>query len=97
LSASPSGAAPQGTPDGAQLVLPDLAQETIPSYVIAENGSSDSLRPATNDEYPDKNPATAAVKYRRPFRDSVAVLCGMVLFLVGAVVVILVKRDNDPQ
>ena len=65
--------------------------------VEVNDSNGKSLRPADEDEYPDKNPAANARKYRHSFRQSMAVLSTMLVLLVIAVVGILLKRDNDPQ
>jgi len=94
----PVGPPPPNAPAPAQVLLPDVAQHTLPSYVVQVNDShGKSLRPADEDEYPDKNPAANARKYRHSFRQSMAVLSTMLVLLVIAVVGILLKRDNDPQ
>ena len=94
----PVGPPPPNAPAPAQVLLPDVAQHTLPSYVVEVNDShGKSLRPADEDEYPDKNPAANARKYRHSFRQSMAVLSTMLVLLVIAVVGILLKRDNDPQ
>ena len=93
---------PQGVEGDAatQLMVPlsDIAQHSIPSYVISVNDSKgDRLRPALESEYPDKNSETKAVKFRHCYRYSMSVLGGMLVFLVVAVILILRKRDKDLQ
>ena len=78
--------------------LSDIAQHSIPSYVIAVHDSKgDRLRPALESEYPDKDPATNAVKFRHRYRYSMAVLGSMLVVLVASVILILRKRDKDLQ
>jgi len=94
----PPAQPPQSAPASATVLLPDIAQHTLPSYVVQVNDShGKSLRPADEDEYPDKNPAANAKKYRHSYRQSMAVMSTMLVLLVGAVIAILLKRDNDPQ
>jgi len=70
----------------------DFAQHHIPSYVVTvkDSAGADVTRPAASTE-------NQAIVYRHRFRDSMAVLCGMFVFLVAAVILILRKRDKDPQ
>jgi len=70
----------------------DFAQHHIPSYVVTvkDSAGADVTRPAAATE-------NQAVVYRHRFRDSMAVLCGMFVLLTGTVILILRKRDNDPQ
>jgi hypothetical protein len=76
----------------APVPLSDFAQHHIPSYVVTakQSDGTESVRPAAANE-------DAAVAYRHSFRTSMAVLAGMILLLVGAVIAILCKRDSDPQ
>jgi hypothetical protein len=76
----------------------DVAQHSLPSYVIpVHDAKGNRLRPALESEYPDKDPSSGAEKFRHSFRDSMAVLAAMLLLSVFAVLVILRKRDSDPQ
>jgi ABC-type multidrug transport system ATPase subunit/pSer/pThr/pTyr-binding forkhead associated (FHA) protein len=95
--------APASPPDGSvqnpALLMPsDIAQRNIPSYVVSVSGDKgDHLRPALKSEYPDQNPSTQAIQYRHRYRDSIMVLGLMLFTLVTSVIVILLRRDNDPQ
>jgi len=74
-------------------ILPtDFAQHHIPSYVLAttDHTGADMVRPAERTE-------AKATLYRHRFRDSLAVLAGMFALLIGTVILILRKRDKDPQ
>jgi len=101
----PPGASPKGSKPplpAMPMALPqmpeDVAQHTLPSYVIAfSDDKGDHLRAATAEEYPAKNPAAKAIKFRHSYRVSAAVLATMLVLLVVAVIGILRKRDNDPQ
>jgi hypothetical protein len=75
-----------------------VAQSSLPSYVVSvHDGNGDHLRPALASEYPDKDPASKAQKFRHRYRDLMAILGGMLVLLMTAVIVILRKRDNDLQ
>jgi ABC-type multidrug transport system ATPase subunit/pSer/pThr/pTyr-binding forkhead associated (FHA) protein len=93
-----SGSSQSAVPGLLTPPLSDVAQHSLPSYVIAVNDSKgDRLRPALESEYPDKDPATRAWAFRHRYRVSMAVLGSMFVFLVTAVILILRKRDNDLQ
>jgi len=99
VSANPARALPPGVQPPPVPQLPaDIAQHTIPSYVVPVQGSrSNRLRAALPSEYPDANPASDARPFRHRYRDSMAVLCAMLLLLLATVIAILRKRDNDLQ
>ena len=78
----------------------DAAENSIPNYTITFNddsGKEQTCRASANQGHPEENPTVHAVGYRHRFRDSMSVLAGMFALLVSAVLVILRKRDNDPQ
>jgi hypothetical protein len=81
-----------GAPELMEPIPIDFAQHHIPSYVVTvkDSAGADVTRPAAATE-------NQAVVYRHRFRDSMAVLCGMFVLLTGTVILILRKRDNDPQ
>ncbi|MGA2673179.1 MAG: FHA domain-containing protein [Terracidiphilus sp.] len=73
----------------------DPAERAFPRYIVTKG--SDKVRPALESEYPEKDPASNAVPFRHEFRGLMAVLTAMLVLTVGAVIVILRRRDNDPQ
>jgi ABC-type multidrug transport system ATPase subunit/pSer/pThr/pTyr-binding forkhead associated (FHA) protein/ABC-type multidrug transport system permease subunit len=73
----------------------DPADRSFPKYVVKKDG--DDPRPAFDSEYPEKNSKTAAVKFRHEPYELLQVLTGMLVLLIVTVIVILRKRDNDPQ
>jgi ABC-type multidrug transport system ATPase subunit/ABC-type multidrug transport system permease subunit len=78
----------------------DAAENSIPHYLITftdDKGKEQTCRASANQSYPPANPTAFAFPYRHRFRDSMAVLASMLFLLVGAVLVILRKRDTDPQ
>jgi hypothetical protein len=78
----------------------DTAETSIPEYIITFNdpaGTEQTCRAYADQGYPLANPTAHAVSNRYKIRDSAAVLAGMFVFLVGAVIAILRKRDSDPQ
>ncbi|MFZ1086762.1 MAG: FHA domain-containing protein [Terracidiphilus sp.] len=78
----------------------DTAEGTFPRYVInfTDPSGSERVCRATADEgYPRVNPTARAEAYRHSFRFSLAVLSGMLLALVATVILVLLKRDKDPQ
>jgi hypothetical protein len=77
----------------------DTAESSIPRYLITydDNGTEQTCRASAHQSYPRTDPTVYAVSYRHRFRDSMAVLGAMLLLSVAAVIVILRKRDNDPQ
>jgi ABC-type multidrug transport system ATPase subunit/ABC-type multidrug transport system permease subunit len=78
----------------------DAAENSIPHYLITftdDKGKEQTCRASANQSYPPANPTAFAIPYRHRFRDSMAVLVSMLFLLVGAVLVILRKRDTDPQ
>ena len=81
-------------------ILGDPAEGSIPAYLITFTdplGTHHTCRASADEQYPRINPTAYAVNHRRSFRDSVAVLCAMLLVLVAGIIAILRKRDNDPQ
>lgn len=78
----------------------DAAEASIPDYLITFTdaaGTEHTCRASADEQYPRVNPTAHAVAYRNRFRNSMAVLVAMLLALVAAVIVILRRRDNDPQ
>ncbi len=78
----------------------DAAEETIPRYLINftdPNGTERVCRATKDEQYPQVNPTAHAVAYRHRFRTSLAVLTGMLVALVATVILVLLKRDKDPQ
>jgi ABC-type multidrug transport system ATPase subunit/ABC-type multidrug transport system permease subunit len=73
----------------------DPAERAFPRYIVTKG--SDKARPALESEYPEKDPASNAVRFRHEFGHLMAVLAAMLVLSVGAVIVILRRRDNDPQ
>jgi hypothetical protein len=81
-------------------ILADPAENSIPAYLITFTdpfGKKHTCRASANEQYPHYGPVAHAVSFRHRFRDSVAVLCAMLLVLVAGVIAILRKRDTDPQ
>jgi ABC-type multidrug transport system ATPase subunit len=78
----------------------DAAEGSIPAYLITftdASGNDHTCRATAQEQFPRLNPTAHAVAYRHRFSDSVAVLGAMLLALVAGVIVILRKRDKDPQ
>jgi ABC-type multidrug transport system ATPase subunit/ABC-type multidrug transport system permease subunit len=78
----------------------DTADGTFPRYVITftdPSGTERVCRATANEQYPRVNPTAHAVASRHSFRYSLAVLGGMLLALVATVILVLLKRDKDPQ
>jgi ABC-type multidrug transport system ATPase subunit/ABC-type multidrug transport system permease subunit len=78
----------------------DPAEGSIPHYLISfidPAGTRHTCRASADEHYPRISPINHAVNNRHRFRDSVAVMCAMLLVLVAVVIAILRKRDSDPQ
>ena len=78
----------------------DPAEGSIPAYLITFTdpvGTKHTCRASADEQYPHYGPVAHAVSHRHRFRDSVAVLCAMLMVLLAGVIAILRKRDNDPQ
>jgi ABC-type multidrug transport system ATPase subunit/ABC-type multidrug transport system permease subunit len=78
----------------------DAAEMSIPAYVIefTDAHNKQHLCRATAEEgFPLGAPTVNAEKNRHSFGASFSVLFAMLVILVGAVIGILRKRDNDPQ
>jgi len=78
----------------------DAAEETIPRHLLNltdPNGTERVCRATKDEQYPQVNPTAHAVAYRHRFRTSLAVLTGMLVALVATVILVLLKRDKDPQ
>jgi len=82
------------------LIHSDTAENSIPNYLLTFNdsvGEERTCHASVGQGYPQTNPTVHAVNNRHRFCDSVAVLAGMMAFLVCLVIAILRKRDNDLQ
>jgi ABC-type multidrug transport system permease subunit len=93
-----SGAPGKANPEPS--IQGDTAETSIPEYVLTFNdpsGTEQTCRAYADQGYPLANPTAHAVSNRYKIRDSVTVLAGMFVFLVVSVIVILRKRDSDPQ
>lgn len=78
----------------------DMAENSIPNYLISfddVNGSAHTCRALADEAYPPANPTAHAARNRPSFRDSLAVLAGMLFFFVAVVIGVLRVRDSDPQ
>jgi ABC-type multidrug transport system ATPase subunit/ABC-type multidrug transport system permease subunit len=78
----------------------DAAEGTIPRYLINftdPSGTERVCRATKDEQYPRANPTAHAVAYRHRFSYSLAVLSGMLVALVTTVILVLIKRDKDPQ
>ncbi|MGA2890114.1 MAG: FHA domain-containing protein [Terracidiphilus sp.] len=78
----------------------DLAENNFPAYLITftdAQGKEHTCRAWADEQYPRINPTAHAFKYRHPFPVSLAVLAAMLLVLISGVIIVLRKRDNDPQ
>jgi hypothetical protein len=78
----------------------DSAEGTIPRYLITftdPSGNERVCRASADEQYPRTNPTSHAVAYRHRFSYSLAVLSGMLVALVATVILVLRKRDKDPQ
>jgi ABC-type multidrug transport system ATPase subunit/ABC-type multidrug transport system permease subunit len=78
----------------------DAAEGTIPRYLITftdPSGTERVCRATADEQYPRGNPTSHAVAYRHRFRFSLAVLSSMLVLLVATVILVLLKRDKDPQ
>jgi len=81
-------------------ILGDPAEGSIPAYLITftdPTGIKHTCRASADEQYPHYGPVAHAVSHRNSFRDSLAVLCAMLLVLIAGIIAILRKRDNDPQ
>jgi ABC-type multidrug transport system permease subunit len=81
-------------------IVGDSAEVNIPRYTITAkdaNGDQQTCRALAGEQYPQAAPKAHAVGYRHSFGESLGVLGGMLALLVGGVMAILLKRDNDPQ
>jgi len=93
-----NGLEPLETPHASPNAPEDLAQHNLPSYVIpVHDDKGEHLCPAPGNENPYKGSTSTPVKYRHSFRDSMAVLGLMLALSVAAVILILLRRDSDPQ
>jgi len=89
-------------PDGKQhpILCSDAAEATIPHYVITwtdMDGGQRTSRAYQNEVKLENGDILKAVDFRHSFRDSLLVLLGMLGLAVLSVLVILRKRDSDPQ
>jgi hypothetical protein len=82
------------------LLCGDAAENSIPRYILTatgDNGKEQTCRATENQTFVKDATTTHSVGFRHSFRDSMAVLAGMMALLVVTVIVILRRRDNDPQ
>jgi hypothetical protein len=91
-----NSACPPG--DGSDLCA-DPAENSIPNYLITwkENGSRQICRAAPGQTIARVSPVAHAVANRHSFRYSMSVLGSMLFISITSVIVILRKRDSDPQ
>jgi len=89
----PGDDCPPSTPSA---LCGDVAEGSIPAYLITDD-SGQVCRATPTQSYPAANPTSFAVRFRHRFRDSVAVLAAMQILLITAVILILLRRDHDPQ
>ena len=78
----------------------DAAEMTVPAYLIEftdPTGVDHTCRASAQEQYPHLNPISHAIPNRHRFADSIAVMSAMFVTLVAVVIVILRRRDNDPQ
>ena len=78
----------------------DAAEMTVPAYLIEftdPTGVDHTCRASAQEQYPHLNPISHAITNRHRFADSIAVISAMFVTLVAVVIVILRRRDNDPQ
>jgi ABC-type multidrug transport system ATPase subunit/pSer/pThr/pTyr-binding forkhead associated (FHA) protein/ABC-type multidrug transport system permease subunit len=78
----------------------DSAEGSIPRYLINftdPSGTERVCRASADEQYPRVNPTAHAVAYRHAFSFSLAVLSSMLVVLVATVILVLLKRDKDPQ
>jgi ABC-type multidrug transport system ATPase subunit/pSer/pThr/pTyr-binding forkhead associated (FHA) protein/ABC-type multidrug transport system permease subunit len=97
LAMLPNGG--QGLPPW-MAIVGDAAEGNIPSYILTakdSTGTEQTCRSAAGGQYPSVHPTAHAVAFRHSFRDSMAVLGGMMLLMVGCVIAILRGRDKDRQ
>ncbi len=92
----PMDACPPG--DSSDLCA-DPAENSIPGYLLTwkENGSRQACRAAPGQTIARVDPVAHPVANRHSFRYSMAVLGSMLFISISSVIVILRKRDNDPQ
>jgi ABC-type multidrug transport system ATPase subunit/ABC-type multidrug transport system permease subunit len=100
-----SGSNAPGTPSSRDAnpslnIQSDAAEGTIPRYLITfkdTSGTERTCRASADEHYSHDGSTANAVGFRHSFRASMAVMGGMLLALVAGVIVILRKRDSDPQ
>ena len=81
-------------------IVGDSAEANIPTYTITakdSTGSNQTCRAVAGEQYPAVNPVAHAVSYRHRFHDSLAIMGSMLLALMAGVILVLRKRDSDPQ
>jgi ABC-type multidrug transport system ATPase subunit/ABC-type multidrug transport system permease subunit len=81
-------------------IVGDPAEGNIPKYIITvkdSSGTEQTCRAVAGEQYPRVHPTAHAVSYRHRFRDSMAIMSGMLALLAIGVMAILRKRDNDQQ
>jgi ABC-type multidrug transport system permease subunit len=98
-SLPPSVAGPLAT-NPSLAIRSDAAEMSVPAYTIefTDAHNIDHLCRASAEEgFPLGAPTVKAERSRHSFGESLAVLLGMLVLLVGTVIAVLQKRDSDPQ
>jgi len=92
----PMDECPEG--DGSDLCA-DAAENSIPGYLMSwkENGSRYVCRAAPGQTITRNNTEAHAVANRHSFRYSISVLGSMLFISISSIILILQKRDSDPQ
>lgn len=81
-------------------IVGDAAEGAIPRYVITakdSKGTEETCRAPEGQVYSRVKPAAHAVANRRTFGSSIMVLSGMFVALAAGTIVILWRRDKEPQ
>ena len=81
-------------------VMGDAAEQSLPAYILDfedAGGVEHTCRASSDEGYPRLNPTAHAVSNRRSLRESMGILGFMLIALVESVILILRKRDSDPQ
>ena len=98
--------------DPKEILCADAAEISVPRYLITWKDSAgkettvrafkgetkgEDGKPVADNDLASGKKVFKAVSFRHKYRTSVFVLLGMLAGLIGAVLLILLKRDNDPQ
>ena len=81
-------------------IVGDAAESNIPKYILTakdSSGTEQTCRAVAGEQYPGVHPTAHSISYRHRFRYSLVMLGSMLTLLVGGVIAILQKRDNDPR